>query len=497
MRVTIELLPDVPAAGGNQSKRIAVSELPVIGPIFRGRWFQWAVTVVTLAVFLVVILTGLFGTPAGNHNFGIIYVWLVWWALLKLVLIPFLGRFWCSICPIPAPGDWIQRRSMFTPRPGGKLYTYAKTLFRKVPRPTARPWPKFLRNIWAQNFGFLAIALFSALILTSPLVTAITLILFIGVSLVVSLFFERKSFCRYLCPIGGFVGVYAQVAPVGIRVKDPAVCASHTQKNCYVGSDAGWGCPYFNLLQKHETNVLCSMCGECLRTCDRDNTAFYLRMPGADLLNTRGRRLDEAFNGLMMLAAAFVYSIVLIGPDGWLKMTARAVGTPAWFAYAAVLLLFCGVIVPGLFWLVVRLGEILNGSGPRNPATSGQENQPGRKPSNLFAGYATALVPLGLAIWIAFTLSFTLTNISYAWPALSDPFGWGWDLFGTAQMGWTPYLSGVVPYLQIPVLIVGLVAAVALTLRTAQQHGQRSRAALPVSLFCALSVVALLTLYMA
>ena len=106
-------------------------------------------------------------------------------------------------------------------------------------------------------------------------------------------------------------------------------------------------------------------------------------------------------------------------------------------------------------------------------------------------------MPLGLAIWIAFTLSFTLTNISYAWPALSDPFGWGWNLFGTADMGWTPYLSGVVSYLQIPVLIVGLVAAVALALRTAHQHGQRSAAALPVSLFCVLSVVALLTLYMA
>ena len=146
-----------------------------------------------------------------------------------------------------------------------------------------------------------------------------------------------------------------------MRVKDPDVCAAHTQKNCFTGSDLGYGCPYFNLPQKLETNTLCSMCGECLRTCDRNNVAFFMQMPGTDLLNTRGRRLDEAFNGLMMLAAAFVYSVVLIGPDGWLKMTARAVGTPAWFAYAAVLLLFCGVVVPGLFWLAVRAGGLLNG----------------------------------------------------------------------------------------------------------------------------------------
>ena len=469
--------------------RWAISDIPAIKFLLRGRWFQWALTVLTLAVFVIVILTGLFGTPAGNHNFGIIYVWLVWWALLKLVLVPFLGRFWCSICPIPAPGDWLQRRSMITPRPGGKLYTIATRVVRTSGKPGARPWPKFLRNIWAQNFGFLTIALFSALILTSPLATALILLAFIVISLVVSLFFERRAFCRYLCPIGGFIGVYGQVAPVAMRVKDPAVCQGHTEKNCYIGSDAGYGCPYFNLPQKLETNTLCSMCGECLRTCDRDNVAFYVRAPGADLLSTRGRRLDEAFNGLMMLAAAFVYSIVLIGPNGWFKATARAVGTPGWFLYAAVLLLFCVAVVPGLFWLCVRLGRFMGGQGIR----AGQ----GRQRGSLFADYATVLVPLGLAIWVAFTLSFTLTNVSYAWSALSDPFGWGWNLFGTADMGWTPYLSGLVPTLQIPVLLVGLVAAVALTLRTAHQNRQRSLAALPIGAFCALAVVALLTLYMA
>jgi polyferredoxin len=469
----------------------AISEIPVIRRFLKSRWPQWGITVLTLAVFVVVIVTGLFGTPAGNHNFGIIYVWLVWWALLKLVLVPFLGRFWCSICPIPAPGDWLQRRSILTPRPGGKLYTLAGRVLRKSAAGAVRPWPRFLRNIWAQNFGFLAVALFSALILTSPLATALTLLAFILTSLGVSLLFERRAFCRYLCPIGGFVGVYGQVAPVAVRVKDPAVCLAHTEKPCYVGSDAGYGCPYFNLPQKLETNMLCSMCGECLRTCDRNNVAFYIRPPGVDLLDTRDRRLDEAFNGLMMLAAAFVYSVVLIGADGRLKVIARAVGTPEWFAYAAGLLLFSVALVPGLFWLCVRLGQWMAGRDPAAAAGRGSRH------ADLFAGYATALVPLGLAIWIAFTLSFTLANVSYAWPALSDPFGWGWDLFGTAAMSWTPYLMGIIAYLQIPVLLAGLVAAVALAFRAARQHGQRPAAALPVSAFCVSAVVALLTLYMA
>ncbi len=461
--------------------RWAVSETPWIKALLRGRWLQWAATLVTLAVFVVVILTGLFGTPAGNHNFGIVYVWLVWWAVLKLGFVPLLGRFWCAICPIPAPGEWLQRRAILKPRPGGRLFTLR------------RKWPKILRNMWAQNFGFVAIALFSALILTSPLVTGFVLLGFILVSMVTSLLFERRTFCRYLCPIGGFIGVYSQVAPVEVRIKYTAVCASHTEKTCYTGSDDGYGCPWFNLPQKLEANTFCGMCGECLRTCPKDNIAINVRPPGRDLFRTTGRRVDEAFNALLMLTGAGVYSVVLIGPYGWLKSTARAVGTPGWFAFAAILLVLNLVVVPGLFWAAVRIGEMV--SRPMPPATRGATLR--AKRGQLFADYGAVLVPLGLAIWMAFTLSFTLVNLSYAWPALSDPFGWGWNLFGTSAMAWTPYVSGLIPYLQVPMLLAGLVAGVALALRTARQHGQTSWAALPVSIFCTAAVIALITLYLA
>jgi polyferredoxin len=462
--------------------RWTISEIPWIKSLLRGRWLQWMATLVTLAVFVLVILTGLFGTPAGNHNFGIVYVWLVWWALLKLGFVPFLGRFWCSICPIPVPGEWLQRRAVIQPRPGGRLFTLGWK------------WPRRLRNMWAQNLGFVAIAFFSALILTSPFVTALLLLAFILISIAMSLLFERRTFCRYLCPIGGFIGVYSQAAPVEVRIKDEAVCLSHKEKTCYTGSDEGYGCPWFNLPTKVEANTYCGMCGECLRTCPKDNIAINVRRPGRDLLRTTNRRTDEAFNALLMLTGAFVYSIVLMGPDGWLKATARAVGTPAWFAFAAVLLTLNLVVVPGLFWLVVRAGAAVSRPvlGVMGNGTGG-----GARRGQLFADYGAVLVPLGLAVWMAFTLSFTMVNLSYAWPALSDPFGWGWNLFGTAGMGWTPYVSGLIPYLQVPLLVIGLVTAVALALRTARQHGQSPWAAVPVSVFCAGAVIGLITLYMA
>jgi hypothetical protein len=179
---------------------------------------------------------------------------------------------------------------------------------------------------------------------------------------------------------------------------------------------------------------------------------------------------------------------VLIGPWGVLKQTAAAVGTAGWFAYAAAFLALNLAVFPGLFWLAVRAGGRLSGRG------SALEAPRTRK---LFADYAAALVPLGLAAWAAFSLSFVLVNLSYAWSAPSDPLGWGWNLLGTAGLKWTPYLTGLVPYLQIPVMLAGLGVALALALTTARRHRQSAWGAIPVAIFCTGATVGLLALYLA
>ena len=176
--------------------------------------------------------------------------------------------------------------------------------------------------------------------------TALVLLGFMIVAIGTSLVFERRTFCRYLCPVGGFIGLYSQVAPLELRVKDAAVCASHTEKTCYTGSDDGYGCPWLIFPGGLTNNTACGLCTECLKTCTRDNIAIFVRQPGADLLKTTGHKLDEAYKGLIMLACAFIYSTVLIGPWGVLKETARAVGTPR----------------------LVRLRRHLPGAEPGNPA---------------------------------------------------------------------------------------------------------------------------------
>lgn len=446
---------------------------PLVKAVVRSRWPQFLIMAVALTGFALVIIAGLWGTPVGSRNLSIVAVWIAWWAVLILVLVPLLGRAWCSVCPLPAPGEWLQRGAVLGPAGRGLGLN--------------RRWPRRFRNIWLQNVGFVLLALFAVVVLTQPKVTAIVLLGLILVATGTSLVFERRSFCRYLCPVGGFVGLYSQLAPVELRVKDTSLCASHTAKTCYSGSPDGYGCPWLVFPPGLAKNVNCGLCFECVRTCPYDNIAFNLRAPGADLIQQRGRRLDEAFKAFIMLGSSMVYMAVMLGPWAALKTAAYSVGSLEWVAYALAFLVFVLVLIPGGFLLAVLGGRALVGTGV-----------PVRK---LFVHLAYVLVPLGLASWIAFSFSFVFASLSYVWPVLSDPMGWGWNLLGTAQVSWTPYLTRAVPVLQTAVLVGGLtwasVTAQRITRQLLGRESTRRRAiwqAVPVTAYCSIITVGLLVL---
>ncbi|MCJ7724018.1 MAG: 4Fe-4S binding protein, partial [Anaerolineales bacterium] len=234
--------------------RYELTRFPFVKAVLKNRWPQLVVFTVMLAGFLFAIMAGLVGTPVGNQNYVIVFVWIAWWAILILVAVPFLGRGWCAVCPIPLPGEWLSRGAVLAPRDG------------KKPRLNLR-WPNRFRNIWSQNITFLLVALFSTVVLTTPLVSGGVLAAMLMVAIGTSLVFERRAFCRYLCPVGGFIGLYAQTAPLELRVKNTNRCIQCAGKPCYNGSAAGYGCPWQVFPPGLTRNTYCGLCMECLRTC--------------------------------------------------------------------------------------------------------------------------------------------------------------------------------------------------------------------------------------
>lgn len=431
-----------------------LTRLPIIKNLLKNRYPQLALMVLLLAGFLFAILAGWIGTPVGSHNFSIVFVWIAWWAILILVAVPFFGRGWCAVCPIPVVGDWLQRGAVLNPNPE-RSAAKSKGLGLRVP-------VKF-RNMWMQNISFTLVALFSSVILTTPVVTSVVLAAMLFLAIGLSMIFERRAFCRYLCPVGGFIGLYSQTAPLELRVKDKNVCAKCIGKPCYRGSELGSGCPWDVFPGGLTKNTYCGLCMECIRTCPHDNIAMNLRAFSADLAKP-STKLDEAFKAFIMLGAALIYAYVLMGSNGAAKLAAYSVFTPNWFLYAAVFLAFIFVLLPGIYWLCVLVGNLrLPVSGKR------------------FASASTPLIPLGLMFWVAFSLSFVLTNAAYILAALSDPLGLGWNLFGTATIAWQPVFTALVAPAQTLALVGGLAWAV----RTAQKNAPEANvSALPVIVYC-------------
>jgi len=418
------------------SRRFNLLCLPWLRPLLLRREPQLLLRLITLAGFAFTILAGLFGSPVGSHNFAIIFVWIAWWSTLKLVFIPLGGKSWCSVCPIPLPGEWVQS--------GGILQKSRRRLGLNL------RWPKRLRGGWLPAGAFLLIGLFSAVTLTDPRVTAWVLLGLFGLAFALSLVFERRAFCSHLCPIGGFSGMYAKTALLELRVIDAAVCAAHSEKTCYQACP--WG--LYPLALKDSSQ--CGLCMECLRACPSDNIALNLRPFGADLgltslarkVNSPARpRLDETFLALVMLGSALAFAAVFTGPWGWLKSAAFAIGSPAWWLYALAFLALNLLVLPGAFGLAVWLGGRLS-----QPSVSLTNSEFRRR----IARQSPALLPLGLFAWIAFTISFALPKLTTVLAVLSDPFGWGWDLFGTAHIAWSPDFSAASSLIQMALLLVGL-----------------------------------------
>ena len=448
-----------------------ITRLPLVKTALKSRWPQFILYAVMLAGFGLAILAGFVGTPVGSRNFGIVFVWIAWWAVLILVAVPFMGRGWCAVCPIPVAGEWLQRGALLAPRVGGKGWSLN------------RRWPKRLQNIWLQNIAFALVALFSSLILTTPLISAAVLAGMLFVAIGLSMVFERRAFCRYVCPVGGFIGLYSQAAPVELRVVDKSVCASCKDKACYNGNEAGYGCPWGVSPTGLAKNTSCGLCMECLRSCPNDNISLRTRPFGADITKATGRRLDEAYKAFIMLGAAMIYAAVLLGPWGNLKLAAYDIGSWNWFGYAAAFLLLIFVLLPVLFLTAVQFGRIIARSGVAL--------------RHSFISHSYTLVPLGLMAWIAFSLSFVLTNASYIPVSMSDPFGWGWNILGTAGIEWAPYLSAALPIMQVGILVIGLTWSVHAAIKiSAETLNSKAAAlqALPVAGFNLLATVGLMAL---
>lgn len=114
---------------------------------------------------------------------------------------------------------------------------------------------------------FLTMGTFSTVLVTYPPATAWVLIGMVVLAISMSFIWELRAFCRYLCPINAFVGLYGMAGKLALRYSDADVCAKCKVHTCELGNKNGWACPYGLRVEHIEENNDCGLCTECVKSC--------------------------------------------------------------------------------------------------------------------------------------------------------------------------------------------------------------------------------------
>jgi polyferredoxin len=409
-------------------------DLSWLSRLMRSPYWQPLFQIPMLLVFILVLVLGFVDTQESSRNLSTIMMWTLWWAGIIFTFV-LAGRVWCAVCPMGALSEWSNR------------YTGSE---RQLPRRFRTLWIAtvlFLLLTWADGyFG----------IVRSPVRTA-WLFLFIGaVAIGVGAHFARRTFCRYLCPIGGIIGLYSMFSPVELRAKSQAVCSQDKTKECYVGNDLGRGCPMFEFPQRMDSNNFCNFCGECLKTCLHDNITLRFRPFGKDLWAAGSRTADEAFLAVAMVAVAGTAAGHMVGQwhvwmhvlSTYIPFAALGVTEHVTVEKTMFTLVFwlSALLVPALVYLASRLTWRLSG----RPADI--------SPASLFVIFGYAFIPLGLAMHLAHNLPHFFLEGPMVVPVIQKTVSvftpWQW---GVPDWSPAPWLEPPVLYwLQMLILLVAL-----------------------------------------
>jgi len=483
--------PDAPQAPDTAPRRPwrldLLERFPWLDRLVRRRWFQVSLVAPCAVILFFFLIAGLFGSPIGNRNIIVTIVWIFWWFLLITLLVPFGGRAWCTVCPIPFAGEWLARRRLVGVRPAAER---SKTLREGS---LNRRWPKALSGTWLPNLLFLAMCSVSTILVTRPALTALVLALMVAAATLVHAVYRRRSFCRYLCPLNAWMSLYAMTAMVEVRSRDPEVCTTCRTRSCVRGTDGAWRCPWLEIPFQLERNNYCGLCMECVKACPNRNLTVKARPFCSDV---GIHRTDEAWMAFIMITLVAAYSVTLLGPWTLVRQWANVTEVGDWGGFAlhvALVWLTALAVVPGIWYLASRLGRRL-AEGVR-PAPAADRVPLGE----VFVRTSYLLVPLGLMAWIAFSLPLILVNYTHITSSLSDPLGWGWNLFGTADLHWAPLWPEWIPYVQIPLLLAGLAITFRRGVGIARElfPGRRAaaRGLLPHAAVCLAITVVLLRLF--
>jgi transcriptional regulator with AAA-type ATPase domain/NAD-dependent dihydropyrimidine dehydrogenase PreA subunit len=290
---------------GEKSRRFRINLLhtyPRLRQFLRSPWYPDRINYgFTLTLFALVLAVLFLGPQNRDANIALNFFW-AWWWMLILISFPFVGRLWCAFCPFMIYGELVQKLSLrLFPR---KLLSWS--------RPEAEKWG-----------GWFLFGLFTLILLWEEIwdlentayLSACLLLLITAGAVVFSLLFERRFWCRYLCPIGGMNGMFAKLSMIELRAQQGICSATCNTYQCYKGgSQKGegqetGGCPVYSHPAQLQDNRDCVLCMTCLKACPHHSVELNLRPPGIELWTTHKPTAHEVCLLFLLFGAVFLHRL--------------------------------------------------------------------------------------------------------------------------------------------------------------------------------------------
>jgi polyferredoxin len=432
MPIDLDLLP---RDEGPQPQGRNLLEIPLVRRIARSPLYPRILQVPAAALFGLIAFQLLAGPDSAHSNAGTAWMWVLWWPILPVVFV-FLGRFWCAICPFGAISDAVQKLVGVN-----------------------RPVPEFLKKygIWIIDAWFIAITWADHVwgIVESPWGSGVLLLLMTTAVVVSGAFFARRTFCRYLCFLGGLAGNYARTGMLALRTKAD-VCATCTSRAaCFNGTETQPGCPLFSFPRTMDSNAGCNLCANCIKACPNGGITLTVRKPTSELWFIRKPKLEESFLAMAIMGIVLIQNITMLAvwKDGlgWLEATTGITNKAVIFTGAfGVAITTPVLLLVGAAWIARR----------RTPDTTWQN----------FARFGYALIPLDIAGHVAHNLF----HFFGEGKAIAYTTG---ELIGIANPGGSTALldTGAIQLIQFGLLGLGIGASLYAVLRIAKKRYQSPR----------------------
>lgn len=376
--------------------------------------FQWPVAI----IFAFIVYELLFGSTSAHDNFGTAATWVLWWSVLPIMML-LLGRFWCTICPFGTLNDLVQK---FV---GNN-----------------RPVPKFLKKygIWIIDAIFILITWSDHIfgVVESPRGSG-NLLLLITLGVIASgAIFERRTWCRYICFLGGLSANYTRTGMMELRAT-PEKCAKCNVAACYKGNDKAAGCPMFEFPRIMDTNAECNFCGNCVKSCPNNSIRISRRIPTKELWFIRKPKLEESFLAVVIMGIVFVQNITMLSIwQSILNWLEKVTGTDSYYVTFTITFIIAMLIPIAMLSLTGLIAKKFNGD-------SVKQN---------FAKFGYAIIPLDLTAHIAHNLFHLLAegkSILFTFMAL-----FGHEMHGSAAI----LDTATIQVLQYALIVLGAVGSI-------------------------------------